>query len=92
MSQHTLQAIGAALREHREAQGMTQAELGQAIGLDRPRITEIENGNRHLKAHEAGAIARVLASSKKERCAIIIALTDAGDEDRERELAQEQEP
>jgi transcriptional regulator with XRE-family HTH domain len=80
VSQHTLQAIGAALRELREEKGLTQAELGEELGLDRPRITEIENGNRHLKAHEAGKIARALGRSKAERCAIVIALCAAGED------------
>ncbi|HYG67175.1 MAG TPA: helix-turn-helix transcriptional regulator [Anaeromyxobacteraceae bacterium] len=79
MNRSTRRAIGRALRELREEHGLTQEELGDAIGLARPRITETENGDRHLKASEAGAIARYLGRSRRERSAIAWALCDAGE-------------
>jgi len=53
-------ALGERLAQAREAAGMTQGGLGQAVGLDRTAITRLENGERKLSAVELVAIAKVL--------------------------------
>ena len=42
--------VGLRIREIREAQGMTQAELGEKIGLNGDRVQKYENGVRKPKA------------------------------------------
>lgn len=37
--------IGAALRDLRKRQGLSQAELGRRVGLDQQKVSLIENGN-----------------------------------------------
>lgn len=45
------------VRFFREAAGMSQRELGEVLGLPGSRISEIEQGRRHLRFSEAAAIA-----------------------------------
>ena len=40
-----LEALGDVIREERERQGMTQAELGRRVGLSRPSISLLERGS-----------------------------------------------
>lgn len=38
------EAFGQLVREHRDRQGLTQAQLGEVIDLDQRNITSVENG------------------------------------------------
>lgn len=58
--------IGARIRRRRTEWGLTQTELAKATGLDRIKITKIENGERNVSATEAMAIARMLDTSADE--------------------------
>lgn len=40
-----LEALGEVIRDERERQGMTQAELGRRVGLSRPSISLLERGS-----------------------------------------------
>ena len=42
--EHRLYAIGAAIRETRIKQNLTQEELGQLVGVQKAQISRIENG------------------------------------------------
>ncbi len=61
--------VGRRIREIRMAQGMSQAELGEAVGLNADRIQKYENGARKPKADLLKKIASVLDVST-------LALTD----------------
>jgi HTH-type transcriptional regulator/antitoxin HipB len=41
--------IGAALRDMRKQQGLTQRELGRRVGLDQKKVSLIENGNPNIR-------------------------------------------
>lgn len=58
--------IGQRIRRRRAEWGLTQAELAQATGIDRTKITKIETGERAVRADEAIAIARMLDTSAEE--------------------------
>jgi transcriptional regulator with XRE-family HTH domain len=48
--------LGARIKSLREERGMTQAVLGQALGIDQSTVSRIEDGTRSLTARElAGA-------------------------------------
>lgn len=51
-------AVGARVAQARHALGLTQAELGARMDLDRTVIAKIENGNRMLSALELADLAR----------------------------------
>jgi len=53
-------ALGDRIAQAREAAGMTQGGLGEAVGLDRTAITRLEKGERKLSAHELVAVAEAL--------------------------------
>lgn len=61
--------VGLRIREIREAQGMTQAELGEKIGLNGDRVQKYENGVRKPKADLLKKFASALGVST-------LALTD----------------
>ena len=52
--------VGTRIRRRRTEWGFTQAELGAAVGIDRPKIAKIETGDRDVKIEEGIALARVL--------------------------------
>lgn len=54
------QALGVRVARAREDAGLTQAGLGQAVGLDRTAISRLETGERKLSVPEMVAIAEVL--------------------------------
>lgn len=47
-------------RKARRIAGLTQAELGESLGLNRVTISYIEGGMRSVKAQELGAITQKL--------------------------------
>ncbi len=51
--------VGRRIREIRMAQGMSQAELGEAVGLNADRIQKYENGARKPRADLLKRIASV---------------------------------
>jgi transcriptional regulator with XRE-family HTH domain len=51
------------IRELRKQAGLTQAELGEAVGLHQTQIGNLENGSRNLTLEWARRIARVLDCS-----------------------------
>ncbi len=61
--------VGHRIREIREAQGMTQAELGELVGLNGDRVQKYENGVRKPKAELLKRFASALGVST-------LALTD----------------
>jgi transcriptional regulator with XRE-family HTH domain len=48
MATPTRSLIGSRIREERRAAGFTQQELAEQIGLDAPRLSRIENGERGI--------------------------------------------
>jgi transcriptional regulator with XRE-family HTH domain len=55
--------LGAAIRERRIALGLSQAVLGERIGLGRTSITMIELGSQALQVHQLFGIAAALKVS-----------------------------
>lgn len=51
---------GRKLRELREAAGLTQEQLAEAVGVARPLITRAETGAKELSLAVAAAVAREL--------------------------------
>lgn len=45
-------ALGAVIRALRRNRGLSQQQLAGLLGILRPSLTEIENGNRRLQIHE----------------------------------------
>ena len=43
-----MNALGTALREARQIAGLSQSDLGRAIGRTQNNLSEIESGRRHL--------------------------------------------
>ncbi len=60
MTEDILQIAGKRIEEARKAQGLTQQELGDAIGVSRQRIGQYENGERTLKIYHFREIAKIL--------------------------------
>lgn len=50
-------AMGRRLREARERSGLSQEQVAGELELQRPAISEIEAGRRHVKAHELAKLA-----------------------------------
>jgi len=55
--------LGAAIRERRTAMGLSQAALGERVGLGRTSITMIERGSQALLVHQLLEIAKALKVS-----------------------------
>lgn len=55
-----LKAMGARLREAREAKGMTQAELARAIGVETPSYWRYESGGQQPGGESLAALCRTL--------------------------------
>ena len=55
--------IGTNIRNLRREQGLTQAELAERVGLGRPAISAMEQGQRSVAVEEAQALARALGVS-----------------------------
>ncbi|HEX3863652.1 MAG TPA: helix-turn-helix transcriptional regulator [Stellaceae bacterium] len=53
------QAIAARLREARRLSGLSQGQVAKLMELHRPSITEIEAGNRSVRAEELGRFAEI---------------------------------
>jgi DNA-binding XRE family transcriptional regulator len=52
--------LGPSIKALRKMKGMTQAQLAQAVGLERTSITNIEKGNQTLTDVMAARMAEVL--------------------------------
>lgn len=52
--------IGTRVASARKTAGLTQEDLGQALGLDRTAVTRIESGRRELDARELAHLASIL--------------------------------
>lgn len=52
--------VGERVREARLAAGMSQADLGNRVGLERDRVSKIESGERGVNALELFALADAL--------------------------------
>lgn len=59
-SKHFLEAIGARIRQRRESQGLTQAQLGERCELDRTFIGSVERGERNVAILNLRKIAQAL--------------------------------
>lgn len=57
---HTAEALGAAIREARRRQGLTQRELALAVGAGERFIGELENGKPTIRLGKALEVARSL--------------------------------
>ena len=58
------EAFGRLVAMHRKRiHGLTQAKLGNAVGLSRTSITNIEKGRQHVLLHHLFALARALKVS-----------------------------
>jgi transcriptional regulator with XRE-family HTH domain len=58
--QHFLQEVGLRIRTRREAQNLTQAQLGERCDLDRTFIGSVERGERNLALLNLRKIAQAL--------------------------------
>lgn len=58
-----LQHLGDRLREHRQARGLTQVQLGEQCGLHRTFIGSCERGERNLSILNLRLLAKVLRVS-----------------------------
>lgn len=54
-------AFAARMREGRKARGLSQADLGQKVGLNKVAVLRIETGERHIRLDEAIRIANALS-------------------------------
>jgi len=58
--QHYLQSVGLRIRTRREAQNLTQAQLGESCDLDRTFVGSVERGERNVAILNIRKIARAL--------------------------------
>lgn len=58
--QHFLRDLGDRIRDIRQAQGLTQADLGKRCGLHRTFVGSVERGERNLSILNLRLIARKL--------------------------------
>jgi transcriptional regulator with XRE-family HTH domain len=59
MPDEAKQQLAERLREAREYLGLSQEEVAQQMGMLRPAISQIENGNRRVDAIELGKFAKL---------------------------------
>jgi transcriptional regulator with XRE-family HTH domain len=59
MSDEARKILSERLREAREYLGLSQEEVAQHVGLPRPAISQIENGNRRVDAIELANLAKL---------------------------------
>ena len=64
------QLFGGRLRELRQANGKSQAEVAQEFGASRSTIAQMELGNRKVQAEELGRLARIYGCSPTSLLAI----------------------
>ncbi len=62
----TIKELGKRIKEHREDLDMTQADLADKVGLERPAITQIESGNRETTSLELAKLAKIFDVSMDE--------------------------
>lgn len=58
--------LGARIAKFRTIKGMSQAELSAAVGVSRPSLVQIEQGNRSVKVDELKKLAEILNFSMDE--------------------------
>ena len=58
--------VGAALRDKREAVGMSQSVLAAELGLSRTSVTNIESGRQPISMHHLYQAAAALGSSVRD--------------------------
>lgn len=75
------------IRKLRKSADLTQAELGQAVGLHQTQIGKFENGDRNLTIEWARRIARVIGDKLQQRITVADLL---GDEDMPYRLTDEE--
>ncbi|MBQ9021371.1 MAG: helix-turn-helix transcriptional regulator [Eggerthellaceae bacterium] len=63
MDANASRITGEVLRELREVAGLTQSQVGELLGVYQSRISNIENGERTLHAHEIPEYAKALGVS-----------------------------
>lgn len=65
-------ALGMEIEETRKAQGLSQEELGDRVGLSRASISNIEGGRQQIYVHHLHDIARALGTSAEDilACAV----------------------
>jgi transcriptional regulator with XRE-family HTH domain len=81
-SKHFLEAIGTRIRQRRESQGLTQAQLGERCELDRTFIGSVERGERNVSVLNLRKIAQALRVPLQELLSDQVASDDADREDR----------
>jgi transcriptional regulator with XRE-family HTH domain len=59
-------SLGQAIRRVRRKASVTQAALGEAVGLSRTSITNLERGRQHIPTHILIAIGRSLNTDPRE--------------------------
>jgi transcriptional regulator with XRE-family HTH domain len=74
--QRFYQEFGRALREAREAAGLTQEALAQTVGLSRTSITNIERGVQPVAIHTLLRLARAVQTKPAE---LLPSLQDTGE-------------
>jgi transcriptional regulator with XRE-family HTH domain len=64
MTAKELQALIAEnVRDRREELGMTQADLAEAMGVDQPRIAEIESGSKSFRVPRLAELGEALQTT-----------------------------
>lgn len=58
-------AMGTLIRQLREASGMTQAQLGERLGLRKDQVSKVEHGVRRLDIAEMAAAAEALGTTSR---------------------------
>lgn len=62
---------GKQLQELREESGLSQSEVGRAIGINRATLSLIENGHQELSPKQEGAVRKVILRALRARSASI---------------------
>ncbi len=63
-----LVSLGLNIRRHREAQDLTQEELGERAGIDQTYISGIERGIRNPGIKSVARVAKALGLTTSELC------------------------
>ncbi len=66
MSSELSEAVARSVRSHRAAERLTQAQLGEAVGLSRAQVVDLESGKRGVSLDDAEALCRGLSISLDE--------------------------
>lgn len=81
--QHYLQSVGHRIRTRREAQNLTQAQLGERCDLDRTFVGSVERGERNVAVLNLRKLAQALRVPMQELLADRVGREADDDDERE---------